>query len=332
MRSKSIIVFLTLLVAVCIHGVSQTTAGSMSCSVLDQSGGSIANAKVTAIDPSKGSSMTATTDASGRFVFPNAQPGGYNIVVEAAGFTRYEQKGVVLQNNQNRTVGTIRMEVGSVNEEVNVTAVGQALQTETAERSTSLTSKQVNNIAINGRSYLPLMSLVPGVTTYPDLQTAGHGGVGSINVNGSRSNQNNLRLDGLGDVDSGNNGDQLATISLDSVQEFRVQTSNYQAQYGRSSGSQISVVTKSGTNQFHGSGYFLHRNEGLNANNWLNNRDGLPRQLYRYTDAGFTLGGPVIIPHYAEKRHGQRRSRPAQTATLCPYHFLAVPVPLDGAG
>jgi len=81
-------------------------------------------------------------------------------------------------------------------------------------------------------------------------------------------------LDGLGEVDSGNNGDQLATISLDSVQEFRVQTSNYQAQYGRSSGSQISVVTKSGTNQFHGSGYFLHRNEGLNANNWLNNRDG----------------------------------------------------------
>ncbi len=301
MRSKSVVIFLTLLIALCIPVFSQTTAGSMAGTVLDPSGGAIANAKVTAIEPTKGYSLNATTDASGRFVFPNAQPGGYNIAVEAPGFKRYEQKGVILQNNQNRTVGNLKMEVGSVNEQVNVTAQGQTLQTETGERSTSLTSKQVNNIAINGRSYLPLMALVPGVTTYPDLQTAGHGGVGSINVNGARSNQNNLTLDGLGDVDSGNNGDQLATISLNSVQEFRVQTSNYQAQYGRSSGSQISVVTKSGTNQFHGSGYIFHRNEGLNANNWLDNREGLPRQLYRYNDAGFTFGGPVIIPHYAEK-------------------------------
>jgi hypothetical protein len=97
-------------------------------------------------------------------------------------------------------------------------------------------------------------------------------------------------------VDTGNNGDQLATISLDSVQEFRILTNAYQAEYGRSSGAQISVVTKSGSSEFHGSGYWFHRNDSLNANNWKNNRDGLPRKLFRFNDQGFTLGGPAYIP------------------------------------
>jgi len=97
-------------------------------------------------------------------------------------------------------------------------------------------------------------------------------------------------------VDTGNNGDQLATISLDSVEEFRMQASNYQAEYGRSSGSQISVVTKSGTRNFHGSGYLFHRNDGLNANNWYNNPQGLQKKLYRYNDARYTIGGPIYIP------------------------------------
>ena len=199
------------------------------------------------------------------------------------------------------TVPEVVLQLGQVTETVEVTAQGLQLQTDTAERSASITGKQVTNIALNGRSYLPLVALVPGVTTAPSLPTASHGGVGSITVNGGRSNQNNLTLDGVGDVDTGNNGDQLATVSLDSVQEFRVLTSNYQAQYGRSSGAQISVVTKSGTDQFHGSGYIEHRNESLNANNWLNNRDGQPRALFRFNDAGYTLGGPIYGPRFLQK-------------------------------
>src|SRR5260221_9978249 len=182
--------------------------------------------------------------------------------------------------------------MGSWNRPVKVHADALQLQTESGERSETMNTRVLQNIAINGRSYLPLVALIPGVTTAPNLQTAGHAGIGNISANGGRANQNNLTLDGVGDVDTGNNGDQLATISLDSVQEFRVLTSNYQAEYGRSSGAQISVVTKSGSSEFHGSGYLFHRHEGLNANNWKNNRDGLPRNLFRFNDPGYTIGGP----------------------------------------
>ncbi len=185
-----------------------------------------------------------------------------------------------------------------MDQSVEVTTAAVLLQTESGERSQTMNSQVMENIAINGRSYLPLVALAPGVTTVPALQTAGHSGVGAISANGSRQNQNNLTLDGVGDVDTGNNGDQLATLSLDSVQEFRVLTSNYQAEYGRSSSAQISVVTRSGTSDFHGSGYWYHRHEDLNANNWLNNRNGQQRNKQRYNDAGYTIGGPIFIPNH----------------------------------
>lgn len=268
----------------------------MTGRVVDQSGGTIAGASVSATDLDRKSNVTITSDTSGNYAFPDLQPGHYDVTVQAPGFKKVQTVNLTLLGNQHLTVPDVVLQVGQVSETVEVTAQGLQLQTDTAERSASITGKQVNNIALNGRSYLPLVALVPGVTTAPSLPTAGHGGVGSITVNGGRSNQNNLSLDGVGDVDTGNNGDQLATVSLDSVQEFRVLTSNYQAQYGRSSGAQISVVTKSGTDQFHGSGYIEHRNEGLNANNWLNNRDGLPRAKFRFNDAGYTFGGPIYGP------------------------------------
>lgn len=165
-----------------------------------------------------------------------APPGTYTIAVETAGFKKYEKSNVVLQANEKLAIGSIALHVGDMAESVEVSAQVQRLQTESGERSASLSSKQINNIAINGRSYLPLVALVPGITSWPDLQVAGHGGIGSITANGARSNQNNLTLDGIGNVDTGNNGDQLATVSVDSVQEFRVLTANYQAEYGRSAG------------------------------------------------------------------------------------------------
>jgi hypothetical protein len=280
---------------------AQTTAGSIAGSVVDQSGAAIANASVTATETTKSYTVHALTDASGRFVFPEMPPGLYTISAEAKGFKKLEKRDINHQANENLNVGAFTMQVGQVTESIEVRAQGLQLQTESGERSESLTAKQISNIAVNSRSYLPLVAMVPGVTTAPSLQTAGHGGIGSISANGSRQNQNNLTLDGVGNVDTGNNGDQLATVSLNSVQEFRILTSNYQAQYGRSSGSQISVVTKSGTNEFHGSGYIYHRNESLNANNWYNNRQGVQRNLFRFNDAGYTLGGPVYGPGFLEK-------------------------------
>ena len=123
--------------------------------------------------------------------------------------------------------------------------------------------------------------------------------------NGGRANSNQLTINGISNVDTGSNGSVNATVSLDSVQEFKILTGVYQAEYGRSSGAQISVVTKSGSSDLHGSGYWFHRNDSLNANNWKNTRDGLPRNLFRFNDQGFTLGGPGYIP---KVYHGRNRT------------------------
>ena len=276
----------------------QTVSGSIAGTVLDSTQATITNARVTAVEVNKGTTSIAVTDAEGRFVFPQMPPGTYNITAEAPGFKKFEKKDVILYGNEKLAVGNFNLEVGAIEQSVEVTAQAIQLQTESGERSSTLNSKQLENIAVNARTYLALATISPGVVTTfgSSLQTAGHSGVGAISANGARSNQNNLTLDGVGDVDTGNNGDQLATVSLDSVQEYRILTNAYQAEYGRSSGAQISVVTRSGSKDFHGSGYIFHRNEGLNANNWKNNRDGLQRNKFRFNDAGYTIGGPVFIP------------------------------------
>src|SRR5205085_5139387 len=134
----------------------------------------------------------------GRFVFPQLQPGTYTITVEMPGFKKFERKDLILQGNENLALGNMTLEVGAVDQSIEVTATAMLLQTESGERSQSMNTQVMENIAINGRSYLPLVALVPGVTTAPNLQTAGHGGVGSISANGGRTNQNNLTLDGVG--------------------------------------------------------------------------------------------------------------------------------------
>ena len=122
------------------------------------------------------------------------------------------------------------------------------------------------------------------------------GGLGGIQANGNRGNQNNFTLDGVTNVDTGSNGGTLATTNIDMIAEMKVITNSQPAEFGRSSGAQIEVVTKSGTRDLHGTGYFFHRHEDLNANSWRNNVDGRKKDFYRYNTEGFNIGGPAYIP------------------------------------
>ncbi len=280
---------------------AQTSSGSIAGTVVDKQQASVANASVTLTEQDKGTIFTAKTDAEGRFVFPQVLPGMYKLSVENPGFKKMERQNLTVLANDKISAGVISLEIGAVTESVEVNAQTLQLKTESAERSAALTNKELQNIAVNSRSYLQLAGLLPGVVSTANLNTGGHSGLANISANGARFDQNNLTLDGIGNVDTGNNGDQLATVSLDSVQEFKMLTSNYQAEYGRSSGAQISVVTKSGSSSFHGSAYWYHRHDGLNANNWKNNRDGLPRNLFRFNDPGYTIGGPLYIPKVFEQ-------------------------------
>src|SRR5262249_25839543 len=160
---------------------------------------------------------------------------------------------------------------------------------ESAERSTALVSKQMENIAVNSRSYLDLVKLVPGVVSTVNLQTAGPGGLANISANGTRTNSNQLTINGISNVDTGSNGSVNVTLSRRAVKECKILPGVYQAEYGRSMGPQINVLTKSGPSDSHGSAYWFHRHDSLNANNWKNNRDGLPRNLFRFNDLGGTF-------------------------------------------
>lgn len=276
-----------------IAALAQTTSGSISGSVADRAGAVIPGASVTVTEDSRKFSLTAISDETGRFVFAQVPPGTYTISIEIPGFKRFEQKNVVLSANDRLALGVVNIDVGQLTESIEVTTEAAILKTESAERSDTLVARQIENIGVNGRSPLALMALVPGVVATGDFRTGGPQGLGNISANGSRANQNQFTINGISNVDTGSGGTVNVTISQDSVQEFKVLAGVYQAEYGRSAGTQITVVTKSGTSEFHGSGYWFHRHDSLNANTWLNNRQGLPRGLQRFNDVGYTIGGPI---------------------------------------
>ncbi|HWR53155.1 MAG TPA: hypothetical protein VN428_18755, partial [Bryobacteraceae bacterium] len=169
------------------------------------------------------------------------------------------------------------------------------MQVDTAQRGDSVIGQQIQDIQVNGQSPMFFLRLIPGVYSNANLTESGQA-YASANVNGSRADTMHMTVNGGTNQDTGANNGWMATLSLDTVREITILTSNYQAQYGRSSGAQISLVTKSGSSQFHGSGFEYFRDKGLNANSWTNNRTGLPKARYHYNDVGFTIGGPVTIP------------------------------------
>jgi hypothetical protein len=292
---KTTIVWLFCLLTACVTW-GQTISGSIAGEVFDSQHAAVPNAAITATELEQKFTLSTKTDEAGRFVFTQLPPGTYTLTVEAPGFKKYDRSGIKLNANDKLAIGELTMEVGTISEQVEVSGTIVSLQTESAERSTALVSTQMENIASNGRSYLDLVKLVPGAISTGSFATGTPGGLQNISVNGVRMNSNQLTLNGISNVDTGSNGAANASISLDSVQEFKILTGVYQAEYGRSMGAQISVVSKSGSSQFHGSGYWYHRHDDLNANNWLSNRNGLPRSLFRFNDLGFTVGGPVYIP------------------------------------
>lgn len=289
------------LVAAALPAAAQTTSGYISGTVVDATHAAIADVPISVVEQAQKFTLNGKADQAGRFTFANVPPGTYTLTIQARGFKEFVRTGLVLNANDRMTLGEMVLEVGAVTERIEVSGQAVTLQTESAERSSTLVSKQMENLAVNSRSPLTLVGLAPGVVSTANLAVGGPGGVANISANGVRPNSNQLNINGISNVDTGNNGGPNATLSLDSIAEFKILTGVYQAEYGRAMGVQINMVTKSGSNDFHGTGYFFHRNDSLNANTWTNNRlpigsGGNPRSLFRLNDVGFTIGGPVIIP------------------------------------
>ena len=273
----------------------QVTSGTISGFVKDPSGAYVKGASVTAENPTNGLTRTVTTSDSGEFVFPGLYPGTYTIKVEAQGFSKMEKSGFVLSAAGKLDAGELTLSMGAATESVNVTAdAGQVqLQSNSGERSDLISSKQLNDVAMNGRNALDYMKLIPGVTSSFNGAVSGTGGADAFNINGTRANQHEFTIDGASNIDTGNNGGTHVTINTDAIEEMKILTSNYQAEFGKAAGGQIAITTKGGTNQFHGNARFFHRNEGMNANDWFANNNGTPIAKYRYNYIGYQVGGPI---------------------------------------
>lgn len=297
-RSFSMVIVLILLPS--LPAAAQSTSGSIAGTVTDPQQAAVPVATVTVSDEAKSFSQTVTTDREGRFVFPALPPSTYTLTIEAPGFKKVQRPGVVLVANDKLTLGDLMLEVGVASETVTVTAEATLVQAESAERSYAIQGEIVRNIAVNGRSFTALASIAPGLVSTTNTGTPES--ITNISANGLRTSANNIQIDGVATVDTGNNG-QMFAVNLDAISEFKVLTSNYQAEYGRSAGAQISAVTRSGTREFHGSFYAFRRHDGMNANTWLNNRDSTPANRINkprldQRDIGYTLGGPIYIPNF----------------------------------
>jgi hypothetical protein len=302
--------FLLLVASVCftVLTVFGQSSGSLSGTVHDPQGNAVAGAKVTAESGGGAVQKETTTNNEGLFVFPSLQAGTYTVTIEASGFKKAVKSGMVLNVADKQSTGIIALEIGQIGDVVQITADAAQLQikTESGEQGTAINNRQIQNLAVNGRNYLDLLKLTPGVVVTTGFATSGPGGLGNINIAGQRSGKNNLTIDGTTNVDTGSNGTQHIALSLDNIAEFKILTSNYQAEYGRSSGGEIQIVTKSGTSEFHGTGFYFHRHEQFNANSYFNNANGFrpnlpgvlqsPRNFYRYNQQGYNIGGPVYLP------------------------------------
>jgi hypothetical protein len=292
---------LALCLALAGFAFSQTSSTSLQGSVTDPSGGAIAGATVVLESAESKAARTVVTDAQGEYSFLLLSPGTYTVTVTANGFARYEQKGLQLLVNTPATV-TARLKVGGSTETVRVTGEVPALNLVDASLGISFDETQVKQIPLEGRNVPDLLSLQAGAAytgNRPDINKDQDTRSGA--VNGARSDQSNLTLDGV-DVNDQANGyafTSVLPVTLDSVQEFRVTTSNYNADQGEGSGAQVALVTKSGTNSFHGSLYEYNRNTATSANDYFlklaelnSHQPNKPPKLIRNIFGG-SLGGPV---------------------------------------
>jgi hypothetical protein len=305
--------------------LAQSDLSSVSGTVTDPSGAVVSRASVTLTSEATGTVLKTSTNASGFYTIPGLAPGKYTITIEAKGFERL----VSSNNNLDPSLPTttdLHLSVGADTQQVTVEAAETTLEADSATLGRSITSKQVDSLPVNGRNPIYVALTKAGVTSAPTSPTTANGtgagsnlssfnfstGLGAIQINGGRERDNLISYDGAVAVRIRASGDSVGVVDLDAVQQVQVLTANYAAEYGRSIGGQIRIITRSGTNQFHGSLYEYIQNPVLNANTWVRNHSGQANNAsptypyllktnhvlpFTYNQFGFNVSGPLFVPH-----------------------------------
>src|SRR5690242_14644123 len=282
---------------------AQSDLGTINGTVRDPSGAAVPNATVTVKNQANGSERTSTTNQGGLYSVTNIPPGVYTVSVTASGFKKFESN-----NNKLDPSSTLAVDAGltlrSATATVGVSAAATQLQTETASVQKLVTREQIDALELNGRNPVGLEVLVPGAHGGNLAGLSFNFSQGPSNFNGSRNPENLITYDGAPATRTRSNGTSLGAADVDSTSEVQILTASYAAEYGRTSGAQIRILTRSGSSQFHGALYEYFRNDALNANTWTRNHtNGLtPGSFqnfvppFRYNQYGFNVGGPFYIP------------------------------------
>ncbi|MGH9680458.1 MAG: carboxypeptidase regulatory-like domain-containing protein, partial [Candidatus Acidiferrales bacterium] len=285
---------------------AQVAGGALSGTVSDPSGAAIPNANLAIKAVATGVSRTVTTDAAGLYSAPNLLPGTYEVTASASGFKQVVLTGITITVGFQQTLN-VKMEVGQVSQTIQVAAEAPQIQLTSSALSDTVNATTVRELPLNGRSWTDLATLQPGISNMSAEQPGISGtssasargirGFGNqITISGGRPTQNNYRLNGISENDYSNSspGSVLGgATGVDAIAEFSVITSNYSAEYGRTSGGVVNAITRSGTNQFHGDGYEFLRNSALDAKNYFDSKTN-PIPPFRRNQFGASAGGPII--------------------------------------
>ncbi|MCA1600523.1 MAG: TonB-dependent receptor, partial [Acidobacteria bacterium] len=295
-RCISSFIFFVLLFACPLATPAQQDSATITGEVKDASGGLVPQAMITVTNVGTNISVNTETNDQGSYTVASLRPGDYRVTVEKSGFNKTLRSGVTLQVNQFTRID-ITLQAGQVSETVEVVDAAPLLESETSSRGSVIDQKKIVDLPLNGRDYNQLALLSPGVLPgTPRLASVNFKGV--LNVNGNRTFNNVFLLDGVDNISYSNSfrGEnvQLVQPSIEALQEFKIQTNAYSAEFGRSSGAVVNATIKSGSNSVHGSIYEFLRNDVLDANNFFSNALGAPKPVRKRNQFGVAIGGPIV--------------------------------------
>jgi Carboxypeptidase regulatory-like domain/TonB-dependent Receptor Plug Domain len=306
------------------HALGQTTTGSIYGTITDLSGAVIGGARVTVTNTQTGISQTALSNDSGNYLFPVLPTGDYSVSVEAKSFGTSTQNGIHLDVSQNVNT-SFQLQPGTETQSVTVSAAGALIETRESQLSATVDQKQIEDLPLNGREAYSLVQLVPGVTTYSAQSVIGDFNGTKFSVNGNRTNEDSYYIDGAFDTAYFNQGGNIIP-NPDALQEFRLLTNDFDAEYGRFPGGVVNVITRSGNNNFHGLVYDYFRNSALNLKSYFNTSVTPLKQ----NQFGGNFGGPIIRDKafFFFSYEGLR----VRTPTIIASTSISTPTPAEAGG
>src|SRR6185369_5365560 len=297
---QTLVLVVTMSLGISVHAQS-STAGNITGTVRDPQGAAVPKVEVTITDEKTNTSRTVTTNEDGFFNAPSLPAGRYTVTAAPTGFKKTIATGVELHVSENKTVN-LDLQVGQVTETVTITSETELVETRSGEVSSLISQKQVTELPLNGRNYAQLALMVPGVS--PVTQAGAGGAFGTrgtgldsgvdFSSNGNQSNTNLWTVDGVNNMDVGSNRTLLVFPSVDAIQEFRVERNSFSAEFGQAQGAVVNLITKGGSNDFHGTLFEFFRNDTLNANSFFINRAGQPKPRLKYNNFGGNFSGPIV--------------------------------------